>query len=180
LEPQQVASGRGGEEGLSTDEIEKIMSKYGDFKGALARDEISTIKAQPHSRVAFVLNTDPSNKPGKHWVACYIDTRPGGSNSVEYYNSFAVDCPADIKKALKLLVDKLKPDTYLKFKENRVIHQSDKSNNCGYFSCRFLIDRFRGKTFAEATGYDDRIRSAIGVNEHEIEKLKHSKPFSYI
>jgi len=61
--------------------------------------------------------------------------------------------PPDIQDC-KLILKMLKPSTVLKLKENRVIAQSDNSSNCGYFCCRFLMDRFRGKSFAAATGYD--------------------------
>ena len=59
--------------------------------------------------------------------------------------------------------------------------QSDNSSNCGWFCCAFLIDRFRGKSFSEATGYDDRIKiNHINKDEKEIERLKNMPPFSYI
>jgi hypothetical protein len=96
------------------------------------------------------MNTDPSYKEGQHWVAVFYDARPSGSLSVEYYNSFADPIPEDVLKDIKLLVEKLKPSTYLKFKENKVKQQAESSTNCGYFAMRFIIDRFRGKSFAEA------------------------------
>ena len=65
--------------------------------------------------------------------------------------------------------------------EKKSCGTKDTTSNCGYFCCQFLIDRFRGKSFAEASGFDDRIK--INDSEHrekEIEKLKNQKPFSYI
>ena len=86
--------------------------------------------------------------------------------------------PAGIREDCKLI---LRPETILKLKENQVIQQSDDSSNCGYFCIRFLIDRFRGQSFSSATGYDDKMKiNMIGKNEAEIEKMKHTKPFSYI
>src|SRR5689334_3328754 len=73
----------------------------------------------------------------------------------------------------KLILKILKPETILKVKENKVVHQSDSTSNCGWFCCKFLIDRFRGKSFADATGYDDRVKiSHIKHDEAEIERLK--------
>ena len=75
----------------------------------------------------------------------------------------------------------LKPDTILKVKENHIVHQSDDTSNCGYFCCKFLIDRFRGKSFSEASGYDDAVKiNHSKHDEKEIERLKHVKPFNYI
>ena len=113
----------------------------------------------------------------------YIDARPGpeSSNSVEWYDSFATPCPPDIREDLKLILKCLKPETILKLKENGVVHQSDDSTNCGYFCCKFLIDRMRNKTFAESTGYDDRVKiDDSKYHENQIEKIKDRTPFSYI
>ena len=61
-------------EGLYNDQINKVMERYKDFKGTIMRNEIKKIlpDIQPHSRVCFVINTDPSTKEGKHWVSIYI------------------------------------------------------------------------------------------------------------
>jgi hypothetical protein len=89
--------------------------------------------------------------------------------------------PADILEDCKLILKCLKPKTILKVKENKVVHQRDNSENCGWFCCSFLIDRFRGKSFAEATGYDDKIKiSNVNKDEAEIERLKSQPPFDYI
>ena len=63
--------------GLYNDEIDRIMSRFKDFKGCIMHNEIKKLlpDIQPHSRVAFVINTDPSNKEGQHWQAVYIDAR---------------------------------------------------------------------------------------------------------
>ena len=58
--------------------------------------------------------------------------------------------------------------------------QNDDSENCGWFCCRFLIDRFRGQSFASATGYDEKVKDLSKSNEKEIERLKSMPPFNYI
>ena len=116
-------------------------------------------------------------------MAIYVDGRDGpeSSNSLEFYDSFGRPMPKDMLDDCKLIVKCLKPKNFLKFKQNRVIHQSDESSNCGYFCMRFLIDRFRGMSFANATGYDDKMKiNHISKNEKEIERLKEEPPFSYI
>jgi hypothetical protein len=37
---------------------------------------------------------------------------------------------------------------------------------------KFLIDRYRGKTFQEASGYEEQLQSAVGKGEAEIKKFK--------
>jgi len=181
---QQSGSGKSSE-GLYDDQINKIMSRFKDYHGTIMRDEIKKLlpSIMPQSRVAFIINTDTHDKPGMHWCAIYIDGRngPESSNSLEWYDSFARPMPHDIREDCKLILKILKPETILKLKENSVVQQNDNTANCGYFACRFLIDRFRGQSFASATGYDDKMKHyAIEKNEKEIERLKNTKPFNYI
>ena len=171
--------------GLYDDQIDKVMDKFKDYHGSIMRDQIKKLlpDIKPQSRVAFIINTQPSDKPGQHWCAVYIDARngPESSNSLEWFDSFARPMPADIREDCKLILKILKPETILKLKENSVVQQSDDSSNCGYFCMRFLIDRFRGQSFSSATGYDQQQKiDMINKNEAEIEKMKHSKPFNYI
>ena len=187
---KEIKEGRGlnnNEDGLYDDEIDRIMSRYHNkgYLGSIMRDEIKTLlpKIKPQSRVSFIMNTDKSDKPGKHWVAVYIDGRSGpeSSNSIEYYDSFANPIPHDVLADIKLIVQMIKPENLLKLKVNNVVHQSDDSSNCGFFACRFIIDRYRGQSFSSATGYDDRIKiNHINKNEKEIEHLKKLPPFNYI
>ena len=169
--------GSAGEGGLYDDQIDKIMSHFKDYRGSIMRDQIKELlpSIRPQSRVAFIINTDTSDKPGQHWQAIYIDARDGpeSSNSLEFYDSFGRSIPPDVLQDCKLILKMLKPHTILKLKENRVIVQADNSTNCGYFCMRFLMDRFRGKSFASATGYDDKVKiDQVHKNEKEIEDLK--------
>jgi hypothetical protein len=161
-------------EGLYNDQIEEIMNKYKakGFKGVYAIDEINKIPIS--DKMGVVLNLDPSNKPGSHWVALYIDSK--GDRSVEYYDSFGRDPPASLMKDLKQMIDKINPNVYLKFKINKIKQQSVSSDNCGFFAMQFLIDRFNGKPFKECSGY-----SEVAKGEKKAEKFKHKlEKFGYI
>jgi hypothetical protein len=65
---------------------------------------------------------------------------------------------------IKPLIRKLAPSVYLKFRENKIADQGD-SNNCGHFCVRFLQQRLKGDSFAEATGWNQ-------LGEHNIELWK--------
>ena len=54
------------------------------FRGVYAIDEIKSIKTVSYPS-SFVINLDPSYKPGSHWVAVYFDKNGVG----EYFDSFA-------------------------------------------------------------------------------------------
>ena len=183
---RKIAHGKSdSENGLYDDQIDKIMDRFKDYKGSIMRDQIKSLlpNIKPQSRVAFIINTQDHTKPGQHWQAVYIDGRDGpeSSNSIEFFDSFGSPMPPDIREDIKLILKIMKPHTILKLKENQVVHQKDSSSNCGYFAMNFLIDRFRNRSFSEATGYDDRVKlNHAKHDEAEIEKMKQMKPFSYI
>ena len=161
------------EKGLSTLQINEIMGRYPEYLGTIPSDGIPLLlpKVKPNTRVCFIMNSDPSGKPGEHWVAVLIDARPGGSRSIEFYN------PLGIKDRRRLtssfltniipLLEKINPsEKPLRLKENLIADQNNTSANCGQFSIKFLLDRLvNNKTFAEASGYDRK-------GEKMIEKFK--------
>ena len=111
------------DDGLYDDQIDKLMSKFKDFKGCIMKDEIKKLlpDIEPQSRVAFIINTDTSDKPGQHWQPIYIDGRSGpeSSNLLEFFDSFGRSIPPDVLEDCKLILKIMKPETILKVKENR-------------------------------------------------------------
>ncbi|MDR3412367.1 MAG: hypothetical protein P4L87_15745, partial [Formivibrio sp.] len=136
-----------------------------EFLGTFAADEIHLVKPT-EKRFCFILNTDPRGAPGEHWVAVFIDCRPHGSHSVEYYDPLADPIPKAWFGDLKSLIKRVHhADTYLRFKTNAIADQSNTSSNCGEFSCHFSLARLKGETFGRASGWDAR-------GEHNIEIWK--------
>ena len=54
------------------------------FDGVYSIDTLKNIKQKPK---LIICNTDPSNKPGKHWVLFFFDSK----NSVDFYDSLGRD-----------------------------------------------------------------------------------------
>ena len=156
-------------DGLSNTEIDKMMGIFPEFMGTISHDEIKDKilpQIEPQSRGCFVINTDIAGNPGKHWQACFFDARPGGDSEIDFFDSFG-DPPSKVMlEGVKGISNKLNANTYLKFKENMIKKQND-SNNCGFHSIKFLIDRMNGKPFTHASGFDDHVRG-----ENNIEKFK--------
>lgn len=154
--------------GLYSDQIMKMMKDYvkDGFLGVVAADEVHLLakKSLPHDKFGFVMNKDPSNKPGSHWLAVYVDTVD--DKEVDYYDSYAEE-PDDLFLAeLKKLMQAHKLSIYLKFKVNRVKSQAENSNLCGFHAMKFLMDRFAGKPFIDASGWSD-----VRKREHEAKEL---------
>lgn len=162
------------DDGLFDYQIENLMKPYTKkgFEGVIAADELD--KLHPSEKMSFIMNTDPRSKPGKHWVAVYIDAEK--DMSVEYYDSFGDGPSKNFLKQLQELVEKIDPDEYLKLKVNRVVDQRADSSNCGWFAAKFLIDRFDGKKFKECSKFQN-----VAQGEKDIEKFKEKiEPFRYI
>lgn len=156
--------------GTSDSELNRIMSKYKQFLGVFAADEMNLVKPLAnYKRFCWIMNTDPRSKPGQHWVAFFIDVRPHGSHSVEYYDPLADPIKPEWFVGLKALLRRLGYGTYARFKDNAIADQNDTSSNCGEFCCHFLIQRLKGETFARATGWD-------AEGEKNIEKWKRKSP----
>lgn len=156
--------------GLFSNQIRNIMKKFKKFVGVFAIDQLNLVPVR--KEMGFILNTDPSTKKGSHWVAVYIVN----NDSIEYYDSFGEDPPRRFMKGIKKLIDKLKPEVYMKFKINRVIDQRSNSGNCGLLAMNFLINRFKGIPFKECSGFSNVMKS-----ERMIRKMrKRLEGFGYI
>lgn len=154
--------------GLYDTQIHKIMeNKAKRFVPVIMSDEIPTLLpyVSPKTKeFGFIINSTSSKTSGQHWRAVFIDVP---NSEIDYYDSLVSQPTKEFLRDIKLLVDKINPSTYMKLKINMIKQQADDTENCGFFSCAFLINRFKNKPFKNASMAD---KSDIG--EYEIEKFK--------
>ena len=62
-------------------EIDKDFYAKRYFKGVFARDNIPFIISYPCS---LIINTDPSTRPGEHWLALFFNSK----KEAEFFDSF--------------------------------------------------------------------------------------------
>ena len=176
-EPSASHSGVDNGDALTNIQIDKIMKPYGKlWLGSCACDTIQRDilpKVKPGTKGCFIINTDKDSGPGEHWCGAYFDATPKGDHSLEFFDSYGENPDPPIDKGLQAVANKLNCKNYLKYKINSVCWQGKKdgtnkdSSNCGYFAIKFLIDRLRGKSFSDSTGFD-----ASNVGEKNIERFK--------
>ena len=177
---EMLTEGNGkGDKGLTNFQIDKMMAKYPEFLGTISCDQIDDM-ILPHidegnQKGGFVMNLDKSGEPGSHWVGVYFDALK--DFEINYFDSFADPPTKKTLDGIKHIDDALDSKYYLKFKENMIQRQNNNGSNCGYFAMAFLIDRFRGKPFIHASGYDDHIKSEKKIEEF---KKQHGEGFGYI
>ena len=90
-------------------------------------------KTVPQPPWGLVVNTDPSNLPGTHWVAIYCSP-----DSVAYFDSYGQK--PMVKSIKKWLVD------YKTYWTNPKRIQGPASSVCGQYCVYFLVQRWQGMT----------------------------------
>src|SRR5690606_606315 len=132
--------------GLNTGQLNWLMRPYVNkgYLGAIPSDQVKNLEPRNGDNT-FIMNLDTSDGPGSHWVAVFVS--PKKDRTVEYYDSYAKGPSKQFMKDIKTFVEKMSPETYLKFKVNKIKHQSRSSKRCGYHSCLFLMDRYKGIDF---------------------------------
>jgi hypothetical protein len=161
----QFGEGKGG---ITNVEINKIMKPFKSYVGCYALDQLKDVPIK--NKMCFIMNTRPIRIYDGHWVACWIDTNK--DKSVEFMDPFGQQPPKEYTKEIKNIINKINPDDYLKYKINRNVQQDKMSENCGWISIRFLLDRLNGDSFKKSTGY------SVATSEKRAEMLK--KKFEYI
>lgn len=153
------------DDGLWNDEIEKILKlKIKDTVPVVAIDQVKNLIPFVNNqtkRFGFIMNTADSSSDGSgedggklgHWVSTYINNEDDFP-SIEYFDSFGDDPKESTIQSLKQMARRINPEKYFKVKINKLKLQPDSSPHCGHYAIKFLEDRFDGKTFSEASGYD--------------------------
>ena len=120
------------------------------FCGVFASDKLpQTIETYP---CGFVANTDPSYKPGTHWVAFYFVSKEKG----EFFDSYRYP-PNHYKRSFKDFLDKHSYDW--NFNDRKL--QSNWSDVCGQYCIFYLGHRARGfsmKKIVQLFGNDTAFR----------------------
>lgn len=175
---EEESSGKGkrtSDYGLTNIQIDDMMSKYPEYLGTVAHNEIPTRilpKVKEQSRGCFIINTDNANQDGEHWQAVYFDGRPNGDKEINFYDSFGRYADKHILDGINQIAHKLNCKSYMRLKENRIQLQNDNTGNCGFFCVKFLIDRLNGRHFTNATGWDDAITNHSKQGEEAVNNFK--------
>lgn len=112
------------------------------FKGVFAADQLRSVKKGTISFPGlYVCNTDPSYKPGTHWVCIYLFIDQDGAAKGEYFCSYG-------KPPISQFVHFLHSHTST-WIENKFRLQSDFSSVCGSYVLYFAYHRSRSRSFKE-------------------------------
>ena len=146
-----------------THQIDNILSQdpyVGPmFLGVFPRDKLSLF-----GDGALVINTDPSTKPGEHWIAVFIK-----NGSAEYFDSYGSDPPKWLKKYWKNVM----------WTSNPVPLQSPLSAVCGQYCVYYLLHKARGYdmnslllNFTDDVDFNDQMVHDFIAERYNLEDLK--------
>ena len=99
------------------------------FKGVYARDQIKRVSYPS----AYIINNDPSTRPGRYWIAVFIDRREIG----QYFDSYGL--PPKVLGFTEFMNRNSK-----KWIWNRKTLQGLYSAVCGQYCIYFVLFRCRG------------------------------------
>jgi len=97
-------------------------------------------------KLGAVFNTDPSHKPGQHWVSMFIDL---DIKEIAYYDSFGkIPLTPEIIHLIDALrqQEKTIPGPPFKVRVNTCRHQQ-MNTECGVYSINFIVERLLGKSW---------------------------------
>lgn len=188
IEPIDPITGFGeGDDGLYNDEIADILKhKTKNFVPVIPIDKISDLLSyvKPGQKwFSAVVNTNPSTSDGSgedgyapgHWRSIVVDNRDDFP-AAEFFDPLARKAEPGLKKVISEICKKMNPEKLFLAKENMIQRQSKLSSSCGFHAIKFIEDRFDGKPWTQASGYDHYI-SKLGKaddsvdGEKEIQKL---------
>ena len=109
---------------LSNFDIIRICKKLkiSNFKGCFMRDEISNLDAVSSNDECFIMNIDPSNSSGTHWIDVNIV-----EGTTYFFDSFGLPLTEEIKRYCK------EPGFY-----NSFVFQKPNEVICGHLCLYFL------------------------------------------
>lgn len=125
-------------------QINKVLKKNSItkkcFRGVYSLDTLP-IKKNIKKPAAFVVNTDPSNKPGTHWIAIYFPK----NGCAEYYDSYGQWPPH--KNFLNFIGKNNKKKKIVLHSKKKL--QSHLSIVCGKYCCLYILCRCNGKSMKD-------------------------------
>jgi hypothetical protein len=114
---------------LTNKTIFKFLKNIPNFIGVFSRDKLFKVKRKNYS---LVINTDPSYKPGEHWVAIVCRNK-----HAVYFDSYGQKPKhEEIKKFLNT--------SSVRWTFNKTKFQSILTSTCGYYVILFVAAHTKG------------------------------------
>ena len=116
---------------MNTRQIQKQLRGYKNFIGVYPSDSIPPLGIGE----AVIVNTDPQDKPGEHWVAMYMSEEV----ELEYFDSFGI---APLSPNIQ---EYISVTPHLSFSYSTIQLQHEESETCGNHCIAYVKHRLSGQ-----------------------------------
>lgn len=168
---------KGQQDWLSTSDINNVLKQYEkiypdfaflgavpmDFKEiideyknldlcAMVNGKSKSYYKRKITKLGFVFNTDPSYRPGQHWIAAFLDLT-AEKPYVGFWDSYGkLPPPKPVEDLMNTLVKQAKKCLGIKLTKlyNSIRHQR-KNYDCGVYCLYFIHNLLRGRSFEMIT-----------------------------
>jgi hypothetical protein len=144
-------------------QINEILAGQQLFGGVLARDQLpGLVKIKPKF---YIVNTDPIDQPGKHWISVNID------ETSEFFDSLGRK-PSYYGEEFEYFIINNSNDGVYKYNSRRL--QNYDSAMCGQFCIYYCLLRNANHTFDEIVNsfHDKHLSKNDEIVSHFYEKIK--------
>ena len=142
---------------MNTSELAKAMHMAPDFYGVVPCCEIEQYKK--HEVVGLIVNTDPHNKPGTHWIALYKKGK-----TLNFFDSFGREMQEFAEPFASIMDDFA---SGCKVKSNKRQYQNVLSDTCGRWTLYYILSKLCGVEVMDFPHHD--------TYENEIELARRFK-----
>jgi hypothetical protein len=97
------------------------------------------------TKVGFIFNTDPHDKPGEHWISMFINIKKG---KIFFFDSVGRKAPDEIMKfveRIKTQGNQLNPRIKFTYDENHPVEHQYGNTECGIYSIFFIVHMLEDK-----------------------------------
>ena len=140
---------------MNTVQIQRLLNKdpfaKSIFKKVCAKNQLQRVDYSS----AYVINSQPSSKPGEHWIAVYFDKHGKG----EYFDSYGL--PPSVNGFTTFMERNSKTWIY-----NDKTVQSLFSTTCGHYCVYFILYRCRGYSMRHIVS---RFSSNLTENDRKVD-----------
>ena len=145
---------------MNTFEISEVMHLSPDFYGVVPCCIIEQFKK--YNVAGLIVNTDPHNKPGQHWVGLYKE-----GETLDFFDSFGREIQ-DFEEPFTSIMKDF--SNGLQVNTNRMQYQDDLYDTCGQWSYYYILSRICGRNdFREFTS--DTIKNELEL-ERQLNNIK--------
>ena len=116
---------------MNTFELARVMHMAPNFYGVVPCCEIEQFKK--HDVVGLIVNTDPHDKPGQHWIALYKKGK-----MLNFFDSFGREMQEFTEPFTSIMKDFASD---CKVESNKIQYQNNFSDSCGRWTLYYILSR---------------------------------------